>query len=391
MTALLLVIIYMTFIGLGLPDTLLGVSWPLMHIEFGVNEGMAGAMSLAISAGTVISSLFSGRITQRIGTAKITAFSVLMTGIGILQIAFMPSIYSFFLFAIPLGLGAGAVDTSLNNYVSSHFKPRHMSWLHALWGVGAMTGPVIMSFFLKRGQWRPGYLTVAIILLAMSFVLFLTLPVWKKAEKENYNKSFDNENINEKYSLKDGLAQKGVITSMLSFMFYCGIEMLIGLWGSTYLINIKGLDVATASIWISLFFGAITVARLLSGALTIKMKNHQQLRLGQGIILLGCVALLLPLSAKLASIVIVIIGVGCAPLFPLMLHETPKRFGAKNSQAIMGLELASAYTGSAFIPLVFGYLASYTSFAMFPNVLFVFILIVIVCTEGINTLTKKKQ
>jgi len=177
MTALLLVIIYMTFIGLGLPDTLLGVSWPLMHIEFGVNEGIAGAMSLAISAVTVISSLFSGRITQRIGTAKITAFSVLMTGIGILQIAFMPSIYSFFLFAIPLGLGAGAVDTSLNNYVSSHFKPRHMSWLHALWGVGAMTGPVIMSFFLKRGQWRPGYLTVAIILLAMSFVLFLTLPV----------------------------------------------------------------------------------------------------------------------------------------------------------------------------------------------------------------------
>jgi len=391
MAIILLAIIYMTFIGLGLPDTLLGVSWPLMHLEFGANEGMAGALSLAISAGTIISSLFSGKITQKIGTAKVTAVSVLMTGVGILLISFMPSIYLFFLFAIPLGLGAGAVDTSLNNYVARHFKPRHMSWLHALWGVGAMTGPVLMSFFLKIGKWRPGYLSVAGILLGMALVLFLTLPVWKKFEQVNVINKEDQEQAKEKHCLTDALHQRGVAISMTSFLFYCGIEMLIGLWGSTYLINIKGLDAAKASLWISFFFAGVTVARVLSGFLTIKMKNKQQLRLGQGIIFIGAILLLFPLSAQAAAIVIVIIGVGCAPLFPIMLHETPARFGTENSEAIMGLQLAAAFTGSAFMPLVFGYVASATSFAMFPNILFAFILIIAVCTEGINTLTKKKQ
>ncbi|NCC86370.1 MAG: MFS transporter [Clostridia bacterium] len=391
MAIILLAIIYMTFIGLGLPDTLLGVSWPLMHLEFGVNEGMAGAMSLTISAGTIISSLFSGKITQRLRTEKLTAISVLMTGVGILLISFMPSIYMFFLFAIPLGLGAGAVDTSLNNYVSRHFKPRHMSWLHALWGVGAMTGPVLMSFFLKDGEWRPGYLCVAGILLCMSLLLFLTLPVWKKFEQSKINNEDDEEKTKEKHSLIDALRQRGVIVSMISFLFYCGIEMLIGLWGSTYLINIKGIDAAKASLWISFFFAGVTLARVLSGFLTIKMKSSQQLRLGQGIIIIGAILLLFPLSANAAAIVIVIIGVGCAPVFPIMLHETPARFGKENSEAVMGLQLASAFTGSAFMPLIFGYLASATSFQMFPNILFVFAVVVVICTEGISTLTKKKQ
>lgn len=391
MATVLLVIIYMAFIGLGLPDTLLGVSWPVMHQEFGVDEGMAGILSLTISVATIISSLFSLKVTNKLGTGKVTALSVLMTAIGILLVSVMPSIYWFFLIAIPLGLGAGAVDTSLNNYVASHFKPRHMSWLHALWGVGAMTGPVLMSFYLAEGNWRKGYFCVAIILLIIAEILWFSLPLWTKFEKsrgiipENEEKS-----PSEKYSLTDAFKEDGAKISMLAFLFYCGIEMIIGLWGSSYLINIVKINASKASLWISFFFAAITVARAISGVLTIRVKNKTQLRYGQGIIALGAFLLIFPLPPIMIEFAIILIGIGCAPIYPLMIHETPKRFG-KNSAAVMGLQLASAYCGFAFIPLGFGYLASATSFAIMPIVLLIFIVIVIICTEGINRLTKKNQ
>ncbi len=391
MAIILLVIVYIAFVGLGLPDSLLGVSWPVMYTDFGVDEGMAGTFSLAISIGTIISSLFSGKITQKLGTGKVTALSVTLTAIGILLVSKMSNIYYLFLIAIPLGLGAGAVDTSLNDYVARHFKPRHMSWLHSLWGVGAMTGPVLMSFFLESGNWRKGYFTVAVILFFISSLLFITLPVWNSFEKmRGIDTQREQKENREKYSLSSALRQSGVKTSMVAFMFYCGIEMIIGLWGSTYLINEENIDASTAALWISFFFLAVTVTRAVSGALTIRIKNKTQLRAGQIIIVLGILLLMLPISSKMALCAIVLIGIGCAPIYPLMIHETPKRF-KNDSAAIMGLQLASAYCGLAFLPLGFGYLAAWIDFGIMPKVLLIFIVIVIFSTEKINKLTKNRQ
>ncbi|MEG1436515.1 MAG: MFS transporter, partial [Oscillospiraceae bacterium] len=264
-------------------------------------------------------------------------------------------------------------------------------WLHSLWGVGAMTGPVLMSFFLAQGNWRRGYLCVGLMLFFMSAVLFITLPMWKKFEKtKRFSKEKEEEFANQKYSLLTAFRQRGAKTSMVAFLFYCGIEMVVGLWGSTYLINIKGLDASSASLWISFFFAGITVARAVSGCLTIRITNKVQLRVGQGIIAVGTILLLFPLSAKLAAGAIVLVGIGCAPIYPLMIHETPKRF-AENSAAVMGLQIASAYCGFAFLPLAFGYFASATSFNIMPTVLLLFSVIVILCTENINRLSKNNQ
>lgn len=370
MVTLFLIVIYAAFISLGLPDSLLGVAWPVAQKEFGASLGDAGIISMVISVGTVVSSLFSSKLLKRFGVGKVTAVSVLMTALALLGFSFVPAFVFMILLAIPLGLGAGAVDSGLNEYVAEHYESRHMSWLHCFWGVGAMAGPLIMSQYMSLGvDWRMGYLTVAIIQFVLVAVLIATLPLWNKvAEKTSQKKQeadANGENPGEPEreadldppiaSGKGGflapLKIKGAKVALISFFLYCGVEMTLGLWGSSFLITEKGIDAAAAAQWVSLYWGGLTAGRLVSGFLAIRFNNQQMIRIGELTVLLGVVCLLLPLPQFVCLIGFILVGAGCAPIYPCMLHETPVRFGKEDAQSMMGFQMAVCYTGSTLLPV----------------------------------------
>lgn len=393
-----LVIIYLAFISLGLPDSLLGVAWPVMHLEINAPLEAAGLISMIVAGGTIISSLASGTILKYLGTGKVTFISCLMTASALLGFSFAPSLAWFALLAIPLGLGAGSVDAGLNNYVATHYKARHMSWLHCFWGVGATVGPMIMSgFILKENYWRGGYLTVASIQFMLVILLFLTLPLWDKAIKQT-NGNFDNSAVNEntQNSLLENkevkvvkpMQIKGVKIALISFLFYCGTELTLGLWGSSYLVNIKGLPAATAAQWVAMYYGGITIGRFLTGFLTIKISNPILIRLGQIMAFIGTIFLLLPLPNSFSLIGFILIGLGCAPIYPCMLHETPKRFGKENSQMLMGYQMAFAYIGSTFLPPFLGWLAARLTIGILPIFLLIYILVMLIGAEILNIYQK---
>lgn len=370
MVTLFLIVIYAAFISLGLPDSLLGVAWPVAQKEFGASLGDAGIISMVISVGTVISSLFSSKLLKRFGVGKVTAVSVLMTALALLGFSFVPAFVFMILLAIPLGLGAGAVDSGLNEYVAEHYESRHMSWLHCFWGVGAMAGPLIMSQYMSLGvDWRMGYLTVAIIQFVLVAVLIATLPLWDKvAEKTSQKKQeadANGENPGEpereadldppiasgKGGFLGPLKIKGAKVALISFFLYCGVEMTLGLWGSSFLITEKGIDAAAAAQWVSLYWGGLTAGRLVSGFLAIRFNNQQMIRIGELTVLLGVVCLLLPLPQFVCLIGFILVGAGCAPIYPCMLHETPVRFGKEDAQSMMGFQMAVCYTGSTLLPV----------------------------------------
>jgi len=389
MITLILIIIYLAFISLGLPDSLLGSAWPVMQIDLSVSFSSAGIISMIISGGTIISSLLSGRIINRFGTGKVTFVSVLMTAVALFGFSISPSFIWLCIMAIPLGLGAGSVDAALNNFVALHYKAMHMSWLHCFWGVGATSGPIIMSFFLaKNSGWQNGYLTIAIIQLSLVFLLFITLPMWKKLENKD-KKAVDEEG---------GSTEKikpfkipGVKLALVSFVCYCSVEATAGLWGSSYLVNFKGLSAESAARGVSLFYGGITIGRLLAGFLTMKFNNTKLIRMGQVICIIGAVSLMLPLPIYFSLIGLILIGLGCAPIYPSMLHETPNRFGKKESQSIMGLQMAFAYIGSTFMPPIVGLIASKTTIGILPYFLLGLILIMLIGSEKINIFMKKHK
>ena len=370
MVTLFLIVIYAAFISLGLPDSLLGVAWPVAQKEFGASLGDAGIISMVISVGTVVSSLFSSKLLKRFGVGKVTAVSVLMTALALLGFSFVPAFVFMILLAIPLGLGAGAVDSGLNEYVAEHYESRHMSWLHCFWGVGAMAGPLIMSQYMSLGvDWRMGYLTVAIIQFVLVAVLIATLPLWNKvAEKTSQKKQeadANGENPGEpereadldppiasgKGGFLGPLKIKGAKVALISFFLYCGVEMTLGLWGSSFLITEKGIDAAAAAQWVSLYWGGLTAGRLVSGFLAIRFNNQQMIRIGELTVLLGVVCLLLPLPQFVCLIGFILVGAGCAPIYPCMLHETPVRFGKEDAQSMMGFQMAVCYTGSTLLPV----------------------------------------
>ena len=386
MLTLLLIIIYLAFISLGLPDSLLGSAWPAMQPDLAIGISSAGVIFMIISFGTIVSSLFSGRLIKKFGTGKLTFVSVTMTAAALLGFSFLFSFIWLCIMAIPLGLGGGAVDASLNNFVAIHYKAKHMSWLHCFWGVGATTGPIIMSLFIsKNNQWRKGYATIAIIQFCLVFILLITLPLWKRYEKKTFNE--------EEKSTKNINAFKipGVKLALISFIFYCATESTAGLWGSSYLVNYKGLAPGKAARWISLFYGGITLGRLLSGFLTMKFNNKILIRLGQIICIIGAICLLLPLPIYFSMIGLILIGLGCAPIYPCMLHETPQRFGKASSQSIMGIQMGFAYMGSMFMPPILGYFASKTSISIFPYFLLCYMIIMLLGSERINIFINKKR
>ncbi|MEG0659306.1 MAG: MFS transporter [Anaerorhabdus sp.] len=365
MFQLLLAVIYLAFISLGLPDSLLGSAWPIMYKEFSVPLSAVGLITIIIALGTIISSLQSDRLTKKLGTGKVTLFSVLMTAIALFGFSISRSFLSLCLWAIPYGLGAGSVDASLNNYVALHYKSRHMSWLHCMWGVGASIGPYIMGYALTGGQtWSDGFRIISILQLVLTAILLFSLPLWKKQKSDNIVEEIE---VNKKpLKLKEIIQFPGAKAVMVTFFCYCALESTTGLWASSYLVLHWQIHPETAASFASLFYVGITVGRALSGFLTMKFNDSQMIRLGLGVIAIGVLALLLPLGEQAALVGLIIIGFGCAPVYPSIIHSTPKHFGKDKSQAVIGVQMASAYVGACIMPPLFGLIANYINVALLP-------------------------
>lgn len=389
MIHLLLAIIYVSFISLGLPDSLLGSAWPTVYQAFRVPISYAGIVSMIIAVGTIISSLQSDRLTRRMGTGKVTAISVATTAIALFGFSCSNSFWMLCLWAIPYGLGAGSVDASLNNYVALHYESRHMSWLHCFWGVGATLGPYIMGYALTGGSgWNAGYRYVGILQLVLTAVLFLSLPLWKGRKTDNADGAGDTGKV---LSLKEVLRISGAKEVMLCFFCYCAVEQTAGLWASSYLTLHKGVAPETAAGFASMFFIGITIGRAISGFVTMKLNDAQMIRLGQAIIGIGIAAMLLPFGATVSLIGLILIGLGCAPIYPCIIHSTPEHFGADKSQAIIGVQMASAYCGTCLMPPLFGLIANHITVSLFPVYMLVILVLMAVMHEGLLVKTGKEK
>lgn len=384
MVHLLLGIIYLAFISLGLPDAVLGSVWPTMYQEFNVPISYAGIISMIIAFGTIISSLQSDRLTRKLGAGLVTTISVALTAIALFGFSASHSFIFLCIWAIPYGLGAGSVDAALNNYVALHYESRHMSWLHCMWGVGASMGPYIMGYALTGGNnWNTGYTYLFGIQAALTFMLIITLPMWSKkkahASIETANasgsSSSSGSNTNCALTLREIISIRGAKQILLAFFCYCAIEQTTGLWASSYLVLNRGVDSAQATSWAGLYFIGITIGRALSGFLTMKFTNKQMIRGGFMMIGLGLFVILLPLSHTYALIGLIIVGLGCAPIYPCIIHSTPTNFGAENSQALTGVQMASAYVGTLIMPPLFGFIANTLSINLYPIYLLALLLL----------------
>ena len=374
MINLLLVVIYLAFISLGLPDALLGAAWPTMSHDIGAQISWAGGISMVISAGTIISALLSNKLTCKFGPGKVTLISVALTALALLGFSFAPNYLVLIFLAIPYGLGAGGVDAALNNYVAVHYESWHMSWLHCMWGIGASTGPYIMGFALSHGQrWTAGYQYIAVMQIALTLVLLMSLPLWKNNKKNELNKIVESKIKSfEKVSYAGILRIPGAKNILIMFFCYCALEQTAGLWASSYMVLHGGVSRIVAAGWASLFYVGITVGRFVSGFLTMRFNDATMIRIGQCVMLMGILVLLLPLPNHIELVTgFIIIGLGCAPVYPCIIHSTPHYFGADKSQAIVGMQMASAYIGSMVIPAIFGIVAQNVSMMLLPAYLLI--------------------
>lgn len=374
MMQLLLAVIYLSFISLGLPDAVLGSAWPAMYPQLGVPMSYAGGISMIIALGTIVSSLCSDRLTFHLGTGKVTAISVAMTAIALLGFSVSGSYWMLCLCAIPYGLGAGSVDASLNNYVALHYTSRHMSWLHCMWGVGASIGPYIMGMALTGGMgWPAGYRIIGFLQVALTAGLLLSLPLWKGRSLTGKV-----EDAAKPIPLGQVIHIRGAVQVMAAFFCYCAIEQTAGLWASSYLVLHKGISPETAAFFASLFFIGITVGRAVNGFLTMKYSDTQLIRTGECIIGIGILAMLLPLGQVVTLAGLILVGLGCAPIYPCVIHSTPTHFGADKSQALIGVQMASAYVGTCLMPPLFGLIANHIS----PSLLPVYLLMILAVMAG---------
>lgn len=415
MASFFLFLIYATFISLGLPDSLIGVAWPVMQPEMNVPYSYAGFISMCVAGCTIIASLNTGKFLRRFGTGRVTLFSVLLTAGALLGFSISPGYLWLILLALPLGLGGGAVDSGLNAYVARHYKAHHMNWLHCFWGVGAMVGPLVMAAVIRQTNgWRGGFLSVGILQTLILLLLFFSLPLWQRfggqSERPTPNRNMPDSSkpVTDRLSnaadmktvptlpkkpptLMEILRIHGTPIASLAFLFYCGLEASMGLWGSSYLIRIKGLDVATAASWSAMFFGGVTAGRFLSGFLSMKFSNAALLKSGTLLAVAGTVLLMLPLGGYIPLASYILIGLGCAPLFPSMLHETPVRFGNEHSLDIIGVQIATAYLGTTLLPPLFGFVASERFMSFFPMLMFLYGAAVFACNASLSVMLMKKR
>ena len=382
MYSLLLAIIFFAFICLGLSGSLLGAAWPVMHLQLGSPLSYAGIISMIITAGIIAASLSTDRLIRKIGTGLIVVLSVCITSIALFGFSIAGSFLLICLWALPYGLGAGALDVTINNYVAVNYKSSHMNWLHCFWGLGAMIGPYIMGFYLTHDfEWVVGYRTVAMLQVILIAILIASLSLWEKSDK-------DKSPLVSVKPFLEILAIKGVKYVLPALFAYSAIEATAGLWASTYLVSHRDISAETAASFASLFYTGITVGRFLSGMISSKLGNKKMIKAGISLIFLGIITVLLPIRTDLITLMgLVIIGLGCAPVFPSIIHSTPNSFGYENSQALVGLQMASGYTGSALVPPLFGLIASFLGMSIYPAFLFVFAVLLLVMTTAVNKKT----
>ena len=384
MYSLLLALIYLAFISLGLPDSLLGAGWPVMHLDLGVEVSYMGIVSMVVSGGTIVSSLLSDRLTRKFGARWVTVVSVFLTAAALFGFSFSDRFWMLILFSIPYGLGAGAIDAALNNYIALHYSARHMSWLHCFWGVGTIVSPFIMSYALTSSTWNDGYRIVGYIQLGIGALLLATLSVWKinKTPEAQSPKSL---------GLIGAVKIKGVPLILLGFFAYCAAEATSMQWASTYFVEVKQISEAQAAQLASLFYIGITAGRFISGFLSGKLGDRRMIVIGACILTCGIVLLFIPADVEVAIAGFIVIGLGCAPIYPSIIHSTPANFGAENSGAIIGIQMASAYVGSTFIPPLFGLIANRLGFNILPVYLLIFVALMIAMTELTFAVTKKAR
>jgi len=377
MYLLLLAVIYLAFISLGLPDSLLGSAWPVMRTALDVPVSYMGIVSMIISGMTILSSLMSERLTKLFSTRAVTTASVFLTAAALFGFSLSSEFWQLCLWGIPYGLGAGTIDAALNNYVSLHYSSRHMSWLHCFWGVGTIVSPYVMSYALSHSVWNSGYRMVSYIQFGITAVLLLTLPLWRvngsvseKAERKKV------------LGVKGALKIKGVPCLLLGFFSYCSAEATAMLWTSSYLVGVRHISEKTAAAFGSLFFIGITAGRFVSGLISDRLGDRTMIKLGTAIALFGTLCVILPFVSDIPALAgFIIIGIGCAPVYPCIIHSTPANFGRDNSQAVIGIQMASAYMGSTFMPPVFGILAENVSIKLMPYYIAAFLVLMIILTE----------
>ncbi len=385
MVSLLLSIIYLSFISLGLPDSVLGSAWPSMYGELGVPVSYAGIISMIIAIGTVISSLLSDLLTKKFGAGIVTAVSVCMTAIALMGFSFSAKFITLCLWAIPYGLGAGSVDAALNNYVALHYASRHMSWLHCMWGVGTIIGPNIMGYCLTHGaDWSAGYKYISIMQLVLTAVLFISLPLWKKKGSEEGPTASQKPT-----SPKAILRLPGAKDILVAFFCYCALEQTAMLWIGSYMNIHQKIPAELSASCASIFFVGMTVGRFISGFLTYKFTDTAMIRIGQSLIVVGGLIMLLPLGLISSFIGIVLLGLGCAPIYPCIIHSTPSRFGEENSQAMIGLQMASAYLGTCLMPPLFGLIANHINVSLLPIYILILMALMVIVHERLLLKTEK--
>ena len=385
MASLLLPVIYLAFISLGLPDALLGSAWPSMYTELGASLSWAGIVSMIISVGTIVSALCSERLNLRLGTGGVTFLSVMLTAVALLGFSLSTSFWQLCLWAVPYGLGAGSVDAALNNYVALHYESRHMSWLHCMWGVGASIGPVIMGRALAGGTWQGGYRTIALLQFALTAVLLLSLRLWKRPQANVEGADF------KPHPIPELLRRPGVPQVLLCFFCYCALEATAGMWAASYCTLVRGIDAETAARWASLFYVGITIGRGVCGFLTMKISDQNMIRLGQALIAAGVVLVLAPLGQGTLFAGLITVGLGCAPIYPSIIHETPVNFGRDVSMSMTGLQMATAYVGSCLMPPLFGLLAQYVTPMLYPWFLAVILALMFVMAESLHRRTAHRR
>ncbi len=389
MYALLLSIIYLAFISLGLPDSLVGAGWPVMHSDLGVPLGFAGILTTIIAGGTIVSSLASERLTRRFSAGSVTAVSVGMTAAALVGFSVSDAFWMLCLWAIPYGLGAGAVDAALNNYVALHYAARHMNWLHACWGVGAAISPFVMSFALTSSLgWSGAYLIIGGIQVALTLALFLSLPLWKRVNPVRPAEVDDAEAVpvsTGHVPLSQALRIRGVKLILAAFFAYCALESTAILWASTFLVEDRGVDVATAAAFASLFLLGITAGRFLAGFVADRLGDRALIRGGFVAVGVGAVMIALPVGTDVLALAgLVVAGLGSAPIYPAIIHSTPVNFGRRNSQAIIGVQMAAAYTGSTLAPPLFGALSTWLGLWLFPFFILALVALGLAMSERLN-------
>ena len=402
MPAGLLPIIYLAFISLGLPDSAIGSAWPTMAPSLGAGISWVGVVTMIVSAGTIVSSLMSVRVVERFGTGRVTVASVALTAAALVGFSQSQAFWQLCLWAVPYGLGAGAVDAALNAYVAVHYESQHMSWLHCMWGVGASGGPMVMAQCLERSTWSLGFLVLGGIQVGIALVLTLSLPLWRdrKLPRESERPTGQG-GVTEAPAPAEGehrvrrtraqlLRIPGVKAVLVSFFCYSAFEATCGNWAATFCTLARGIDAQAAASWAALFYMGITAGRAVSGFISLKVNDRNMIRLGQALIVVALVCVLMPGDTALFA-GLVLLGCGCAPIYPSTIHATPARFGEELALELTGMQMAFAYIGSLAMSPLFGVFAQFFGTWLYPWYLLAFLVGMTVAGERLNRAMRVRE